>query len=172
MRKENAVTATVVFFTGAFVLFVLLFERHLHNQEHREITTHSRIIASDLWNLESRGATEYLTLACREHVYDRLQVKSMAGKIFINLESEIDGPLDSYFISAKLIHPSEISADIVFKGKKIGRITATWHCTSIYAYLYILFIMFMAVTLLWYYLRTLEANRELEARVMERTADP
>ncbi len=171
MKKEKAVTTAAVFLSVAFIVFVLAFERYRHEGAQRKISVHARIIASSLWNLEPRGATEYLTLACKEHNYDRLTVTTMKGGDFIHLVSDRPIALDRMFIAMKLIHATDVSADVVFKGRKIGRVTARWYCTSIYIYLYVFVVMFMATTLLWYYLRTIEANRELEARVAERTSD-
>jgi len=98
-------------------------------------------------------------------------VSQDSGEIFIDLEHSFQKPIDRFLISLNLVPRANIISDVVYNEKVIGQITVTWYNTAVYIYSYALILVFLLVAVQWYYLRTLTAKRELEARVIERTTD-
>ena len=79
-RKTNylvPISLLLVFFT-----FVLLHERHVYNEAQSAIEKHAFIISDALWNFNTQGASEYLSLACKSNNYKQLVVTDIKGKVF------------------------------------------------------------------------------------------
>jgi signal transduction histidine kinase len=70
--KITSITAVVLL--CGFCAFVILFERYAHKEAQLRIEEHGRIIADALWNSNPKGATEYLSLACKSQNYRYLVV--------------------------------------------------------------------------------------------------
>jgi len=169
MKISFAISAGVIVTT--FLIFVVFYGNYVQDREQKRVNSHSKVIASAMWDFEAEGMMEYLRLACRAYKYGRIMVSQDSGEIFIDLEHSFQKPIDRFLISLNLVPRANIISDVVYNEKVIGQITVTWYNTAVYIYSYALILVFLLVAVQWYYLRTLTAKRELEARVIERTTD-
>jgi adenylate cyclase len=164
MKKEKIVIILVIALIPAFVVFAFAYEYYLNDKEQTEIGRYADIIAVSLWNMEPKGPTEYLTLACRRNNYKQLLVKDIDGEIFIDLGNDLEGSIDQFLISLGLIRTSRVSSDILYTGRVISEISAIWYSLSIYVYFYTIVILLLSVLVLWFFLSALEKSRELGIR--------
>lgn len=171
MSNNKVITAVIVVLCIAFCLFVLFYERHAFNQAQSHIKEHALIIANDLWDYNSQGASEYLFLACKSHNYEHLLVSEINGKVFQEIRSKKPEGFDRLFISLGLIPSIYLVSDVVFKKETIGKIEAVWNSKTIYMHIYVLFAMVMMMIAFYLYMRNLHAKKILEKRVRERTTE-
>jgi len=171
MQTRIASAVSVGLIAVAFFLFVLFYGSHVQKREQNRVDNHSRVIANALWNLDPKGITEYLRLACKAYGYRDVLVTQGTGEMFITFDYSLQNSIDKFLISLTLIPTANFISDIVYKEKVIGQISVTWYNTAVYIYTYALLLVFLLVTALWYYLRNINARQELERRVIERTTD-
>ena len=171
MKTKKAFAVSVGIIVSTFILFVVLYGNYVHDREQTRVNNHSRVIASAMWDFEAEGIMEYLRLACNAYKYGHVQVTQDSGEIFIDIDNSLQKSMDRFLIILNLIPAANLISDVVHNEKAIGKISVTWYNTAVYIYLYALMLVFLIVTVLWYYLRTITAKLELEARVEERTAD-
>ena len=171
MKTKKAFAVSVGIIVSTFILFVVLYGNYVHDREQTRVNNHSRVIASAMWDFEAEGIMEYLRLACNAYKYGHVQVTQDSGEIFIDIDNSLQKSIDRFLIILNLIPAANLISDVVYNQKVIGKISVTWYNTAVYIYLYALMLVFLIVTVLWYYLRTITAKHELEARVEERTAD-
>ncbi len=164
MKKKKIIIITVILFTVSFIAFILINERRLLAREQKEIKNYAKTIAVSLWSIEPKGPIEYLTLVCKRQKYKQLIVTHIDGEPFINIESELQGNIEKFLLSLKLIRTIVIRENVSYKGSVIGEIIAYWYSTSVYFYFYTIIIIFLLMTALWYFLSALEKRRELEIR--------
>lgn len=158
---------------SVLVLFAVgySYQRYNLQREREEVARYAQVIANSLWRLDRDSPAEFLSLIARREYYRRLVVYDIDGSVFLEVGGEIKGWLDQVMMKCGLMGPTEISADIVYQGKPIGRLSATWYSSSIYFYLYSIVVVLLVLTALWFFIRTLEAKRTLEANVRDRTRD-
>ena len=171
MKTKKAFAVSVGIIVSTFILFVVLYGNYVHDREQTRVNNHSRVIASAMWDFEAEGIREYLRLACNAYKYGHVQVTQDTGEIFIDIDNSLQKSMDRFLIILNLIPAANLISDVVYNEKVIGKITVTWYNTAVYIYSYTLMLVFLIVTVLWYYLRTITAKLELETRVKERTAD-
>ena len=171
MKTKKAFAVSVGMIGTTFILFVVLYGNYVQDRELTRVNDHSRVIASAMWDFEAEGIREYLRLACNAYKYGHVQVTQDTGEIFIDIDNSLQKSMDRFLIILNLIPAANLISDVVYNEKVIGKITVTWYNTAVYIYSYTLMLVFLIVTVLWYYLRTITAKLELETRVKERTAD-
>ncbi|MCK4992944.1 MAG: PAS domain S-box protein, partial [Bacteroidales bacterium] len=128
------------------------------------------IIADALWNFNSQGASEYLSLACKSNNYKHLVVTDTQGTIFQKAVGEEPRGGESLFISLNLISEVHLISNVTYDGKTIGRIEAIWYCDNIYLQVYILFALVMIYGIFHLNVRLLHSKQMLETKVRERTS--
>jgi two-component system, cell cycle sensor histidine kinase and response regulator CckA len=171
MKIKSILILFVILIIAAFSFFVLFYESHVRSLAMIQIDNHAEVIASSLWSLEKSSPMAYLTLAAKANGYDRLVVLDETGGIFLDVRGPERADLDQLFVSLDLIPIYRLESNVIFEGKAIGRISAVWPCRTIYFYLYILFCLFLFLMTIWFFLKLFDANRTLEMRVRERTAE-
>ncbi len=169
MKTKTVMLYCTLFLSAAFVLFALVYQRHLHARAVNQIGDHARVVANSLWTFEKSSPTAYLNLAAIANGYQRIVVEDESGNLFLDISGPPTGGLDRFFISIDLIPVIQLESAVIFEGNKIGRIAARWPSRAIYTDLYVLFCLLLLATGIWLYLKLLDSNRGLEKRVQERT---
>ena len=154
---------------AVFLVFVTLYERHLHREAHANIEKHARVISDALWNFHHQGAREYLSLACKTHDYKALVVTDTKGAVFQAVAGDKPSGVHRLLISLGLIPEIPLSAEVIYEGKSIGRIEAVWHCAAIYREAYTLLALVMGWVIFTLIARLVHAKNILEERVQNRT---
>lgn len=171
LNPEKANMAFLVSIVVLFCLFVVVWEKQQLAREESYLHETARVIAGDLWNLDSAGPVAYLELAAEHQSYKRISVFTVAKEVFV----EVIGPkyayLDMALESVGLIPMVTLSADVIYKGSMIGRIEAIQRHRTVYLYFYLLLIAVLILLVARLYLRTVEDRNNLEVRVTERTRE-
>jgi len=162
MKKTVIIIAILL--VSLFTIFIITYEHYLHSKEQKEIDNYANIISVSLWNMESDGPTEYLNLICRRNNYKQLLVTDVDGETFIDIKNTFQNPIDRFFISSRLIRTSQISSDIIYNNRVIGKISAEWYSFSLYVYFYAAVIILLLLMVLWFFLSALEKSKALEIR--------
>ena len=170
MKTKRVIVTIIILIAAAYALFILLYQDHVRAQAMAQIRDHAAVIANSVWTFEKPSPTAYLTLAAKANGYQRITVKDTAGNTFLDLKGPDPGTLDQIFLGIKLIPVYKLDTVILYEGEKIGTITASWPCRTIYLYLVILFYLILMLAGVWLFLKVLDSNRTLERRVKERTA--
>ena len=168
-RKISSIVAVVLCIT--FCIFVLLHERYARKEAHSRIKEHAVIIKDALWNFNSEGVSEYISLACKSQNYERLVVTDTEGKIFQKAVNKKPEVYEGIFMSLNLIPSVLLVSDVFHDGETIGRIEAIWNCDTIYLQIYVLFALIMFYAISHLYLRLLHSKHVLEEKVRERTLE-
>lgn len=171
MNYRKMTSIAMIILCIAFCAFVLLYERRARNEAQSRIDEHARIIADALWNYNSQGSSEYLTLACRSHNYEDLVVTDTDGEVFQTAVGKDPGKFERLLMSLNLIPRISLGSDVVYGGKRIGRIEAIWDSRTIHVYAYVLFALLMILAVFHLYVRILHSKHVLEERVRERTSE-
>ncbi|NPA24601.1 MAG: response regulator [Deltaproteobacteria bacterium] len=157
---------------AVFTVFIFFSEFYTYRQARSELQKHARVISTSLWNLNSRGAIEYLTLACKNGDYQELTVIEENGKIFLQVrETGEKGSLKKFLTSIHFIYKLPLSAAIVYEGKTIGRIEAVQYSNAVYSQLYLLFALVLLYLIIHLYSNLLRSKHMLELRVEKRTRE-
>jgi PAS domain S-box-containing protein len=169
MKIKTVMLYCTLFLSAAFILFALVYQRHLHARAVIQIGDHARVVANSLWTFEKSSPTAYLNLAAIANGYRRIVVEDESGNLFLDISGPPPDGLERFFISIDLIPVIQLESAVIFEGNKIGRIAATWPSRAIYTDLYVLLCLLLLGTGIWLYLKLLDSNRGLEKRVQERT---
>ena len=171
MNYRKMTSIAIILLSIVFCAFVLLYERHARNEAQSYIDGHARIIADALWNYNSQGSSEYLTLACSSHNYENLVVTDTDREVFQRAVGKDPGKFERLLMSVNLIPRVRLGSDVVYRGKKIGHIEAIWSSRTIRVYAYVLFVLLMILAVFHLYVRILHSKHVLEERVRERTSE-
>nr|QIV52836.1 hypothetical protein [uncultured bacterium] len=158
-------------FAISFCVFVLIHEHLAYREAQQRIDEHANIISDALWNYNSQGASEYLTLACKSQNYEYLVVSDIDGKVFQKVVQEKHRWLERLLMSIHLIPRVPLTASVFHQGTAIGRIEAVWRPDTIYPQINVLLLLAMMYLIFHLYVRLLQSNKGLEDRVRERTRD-
>ena len=108
--------AVVLFIT--FCVFVFLHERYARKETLSHIKEHAVIIKDALWNFNSEGVSEYISLASKSQNYQRFVVTDTEGKIFHKTVNKKPEGIEGIFISLNLIPSVRLVSDVVHDGKR------------------------------------------------------
>ncbi|HBD08589.1 MAG TPA: hypothetical protein DCZ69_10025 [Syntrophobacteraceae bacterium] len=171
MKTKPTIIACAVFLIAAFSLFVVFYQSHVRHMGMAQVHDHADIIASSLWTFEESSPTAYLTLAAKANGYERILVRDDKGEMFLDISGPPPTRADEFLLAAHLIPIYQLTSNVEFEGQTIGSISAAWRCRAIYTHFYILFCVFLVLAGLWFFLKLVDANRTLESRVKDRTAE-
>lgn len=171
MKVDKAFIIPVIVILSLLVVFMIFYNRYVHETKYENLDEHTRIIASAMWIYESEGVKEYLNLACKANNYKYLAVRHKNGDLFVEIINSNLKPIDEFLNSINLITTEKISSKVIYRGLIIGEIKADWYNKSVYVYAYLIFIAFLLITILWFYLGFRKSKQKLEISVMERTLD-
>jgi signal transduction histidine kinase len=169
MKSKSIVLICIFLAAAVFSLFIFFYQRQTLSKASLQIKDHAEIIASSLWTFERPSPTAYLTLATKLNDYEKVVVQDDKGETFLEIAGPSAEGFDKFFLFLNLISRHELQSSIMYGGRKIGTIKAIWHCKTIYPYLYIFLCLILLLAGIWLFLRLLDSNRTLEARVKKRT---
>jgi len=168
-RKIVSLLAIVLLFI--FTVFLFFYESYAHNGAQSRIDEHAHIVAEALWNYNPQGTSEYLYLASKSQNYQQIVITDTNEKIFHKTIGEDPARIESLLISLNLISQKHLTSDIIYEGKKIGRIDAVWSCDTIYFELFILLVLIMIYTILHLISQILYSKKSLENDVAGHTKE-
>lgn len=152
-----------------FIVFVFLYETHIQQKAEKRVEKHARVVADALWNFNRSVIREYVVLAAKADNYEKLWILDDMGVSFVEVESEKPAPFEQILLFFKMIRRIEITSPVKYHDIFIGNVRVIWLDKSMYVYMYTLFSMLTVFAVFHLYMRLLEAKRELENRVIERT---
>ncbi len=171
MKKGIPIRVVMSILILSFVFFVLLYEGHSHNKMQIKVEEHARIISGALWNMDPKGANEYLAAVAMHNDYECAHVADEEGEMFIGANSKDLTDIEVLLMNWKLTSRVHISTDVFFNDKVIGNINVIWRKKTVYLYSYILLVGGLILAVLQLYNRVLRAKNTLEHKVEERTMD-
>lgn len=171
MKIEKINTIIGLTLTAAFCVFVVFWEKTELKLAKNQLQGTARIIAGSLWNFDPAGPVEYLKLAAKLGNYEHIAVFTGKDELFIEITGLQISELDRFFQKIGLIPTLELSADISFKGKDVGRIDVIRLHDTVYVYLYLLIIMGLIFLVGKFFIRTVNAKHTLEESVQARTRE-
>jgi PAS domain S-box-containing protein len=161
-----------VFLTAMLFISSIAYRARSHKKtQQKEVIKHATIISESLWSFNPDIAKDYLQLASKVNSYKKMVVSYSSDEEFLSIDTLLDKPLDQFLESISVIPIVPLKAGIFHNEIPIGEIAVEWYDTSIYAYVYELFIIGLLLTVFRLFLGTLEHKQELEDRVRRRTAD-
>ena len=169
LKYQKITSITAVIFLALFCVFVIFYEQYSSKEARSQIQKHGQIIADALWNSNPRGASEYLSLACKSQNYRQIVVTDTRGTVFQSAMGDSLEWGEHIFKSLRLIHDVGLISAVIHDGKPIGFIEAIWTCDTLYLEGIVLFTLVMIYIIFQLTLRLLLAKRVLEDRVLERT---
>ena len=143
MKKKKIIIITVIFLFAGFIAFIFINERRLLTREQNEIKNYAKTIAVSMWDIEPKGPIEYLRLVSKRQKYKQIIVTHIDGEPFINIENKLQGKIENFLLSLKLIRTIAIKEDVSYTGNEIGEFRAYWYSTSVYFYFHTLIILFL-----------------------------
>jgi two-component system cell cycle sensor histidine kinase/response regulator CckA len=167
MRAYHVLAALLVV---AVVGFIAANELSARREAQTAIQAHARVIAQAMWSLDSDSPRDYLELAIRSGQYESLGVTTTENeRFFAGTGTPLEGPIDRALGAIGVIPHLPLRASVMHDGRVIGRIEAVARIRAVYGDFYAIVLgttIFFAGRL---YRRVVQANRELESRVAERT---
>jgi signal transduction histidine kinase len=135
-----------------------------------QIKQHASVISEAVWTLDRDSARDYLQLAIQNGRYEELVVTGSDGEPFYSRSgTPLETTLDRILAAVGLIPVVSLRADVTRGKAVIGVINASARLKTVYADLYALalgLLLFLAGRL---YVGLLDANRDLDNKVQERT---
>lgn len=157
---------------GVFVLFLLVTGWYLdqkHSEDVDQFKTHAAIIADKVWAVDRVGIETYLKLAANINSFKLLSVSEADGRPFVSVEGAALDGFDRILVQANLTFVRHMSADILYKGERVGVLEGEKYIRPFFPLLNILItIIFLALAIV--FLRYLFFTRHfLQKLVVERT---
>ncbi|MHC1744368.1 MAG: PAS domain S-box protein [Syntrophobacteraceae bacterium] len=171
MKIKSTIILAIFALSAVFAVFSVYYENRVHHNAEGEICNHAEVIASSLWTLEKSSPTAYLTLAAAANGYERILVTEESGKVFLDIPGPALKGMDSALARLRLIRSFQLHSKVVFEGRTIGSISASWPCRTAYLYSYIILCMVLFLIIMLLFLKLVDSNRTLENRVRERTEE-
>lgn len=152
-----------------FCSFVIFYERYAHQAAQSRIDEHGRIIADALWNSNPKGASEYLSLACKSQNYQYIRVTDIQEIVFQKAMGDPPDWSERVLMAVHLIPEYHLASAVVHEGKPIGKIEAIWECDTVYVEGGVLFSLVMLYAIFQLTFHLFHSKKQLEDRVSERT---
>lgn len=170
MKTKETFIALTGIITFIYLMFAGIYLNYTHEQEQRRVDTHSKILASAMWDFDVKNMTDYCQLASKAYNYKHIWVAKQNGEKILDVQSSLQSPVDRFLFSLGLLPTTDITSAINYRNMTIGSITVTWHNAVIYTLAYALIIVLLIIVILWFFIRNIRAKQELEIRVADRTA--
>ncbi len=161
--------------TGAILLLVIAYvaynEVTARQNAQANLDLHARILGVPLQHMDHESSKAYLAEITRDDSYESLVVKAKDGTVFYSGKGQSpDSFLDRVCSRLGLIPLLHLGAEVTHEGKVVGRIEAAVRIETISADLYALVVGVLLALVAYLYLNLLEANRELDSKVQDRSA--
>jgi len=157
-------------FILVFIAFVVINEKWEERNRAKSVEERARVVSVFLWDFDYRPADEYLRVASELEHYENFIVVDADGDVFISMECHKPHGLDGFLSKIGLIRVNEICHAIEYGNKQIGEIRVRFYNRSIYLYLEFFVFLLLFYFAAMFFLDTIEAKKNLEVRVKERTA--
>jgi PAS domain S-box-containing protein len=152
--------------------FVVHNEVEARDEAAAKLEQHARVIANALWSMDRAGPKDYLQQAIENDGYETLTVIASDGEVFYagsGLSSA--SAADRLLIQVGLIPGTPLTAEVTWQGRSIGTIQAFARIPTVYADFYALVVGALLLIAGRLYLRLAATNRDLDAKVRERTRE-
>lgn len=151
-----------------FVLFVTVFEIYTHYAVKQENDRYAQLMQDFLWNLNTRGAEESLTLIAHAAGYPSIRLLKDNGQEFIQVQNpDALGTLSKLLRYVALVRINTTTSPVNYRGQPIGQLETRWVNTNIYVYMYALVMVALLGLIARYYLSIIENRRALAAKNSE-----
>ncbi len=150
METRKAFKTASVALISIFGLFIIFYWHHVNDNEQKRVDSHSQVIANAIWDFEVGGVMEYMRLASEAYKYKHIIVTQSNGEVVIEFEHSFQQPIDRLLISMHFFPTKNISSNIIYNGKVIGRIKVVWCNTAVYIYFYALIFIILILLVLRY----------------------
>lgn len=151
-------------------IFIARNELGARREARDQLRQHAGVISEAVWALDHDTARDYLQLAIQNGHYEKLVVTTSDGVPFYSGSgTPLETPLDRLLGAVDLIPIVSMRADVTRGGALIGAIEVSARLKTVYEDMYVLLLgllLFLAGRL---YVDLLGANRDLDAKVQERT---
>jgi signal transduction histidine kinase len=163
-------TASAAILALLVCVFIASNEIRARQEARDQIRQHASVISEAVWTLDRDGARDYLELAIQNGRYEHLVVTTSDGEPFYSGSgTPLATTLDRVLGAVGLIPVVSLRAEVSRGRAVLGAIDASARLKTVYADLYALvlgLLLFLAGRL---YARLLDANRDLDNKVQERT---
>jgi PAS domain S-box-containing protein len=161
-------------FTAVIVLLVAIYigrnEVDARRTARQHIAEHASIIAKAVWALDRDSPRDYLQQAILTDRYETLRITTSEGEPFYMASgSALVTPTDHLLASLGLLPTIALRAEVRNDAQVIGTVEATARIFAVYADLYAVLIGALLILADRLYVGLLAANRDLDARVQNRT---
>lgn len=168
--KKTLHLRLIAIILGCLFIAFLVNNRHKTEIDMQEaVKQHAKIISSSLWDINKEAHAEYLSIVAKHYDYGIISVLDNDGEIFQTASAPFPPWYEKILLSLRLIPKVYLTTPVIYNGKKIGIINVTWYRKSIYTYSYILLVLLLGLSVIYFYNRILKSNIRLEAKVEERT---
>jgi len=161
----------LIIMTAIYCCFVLLYEANNVERGEAIIREHARVVSDDLWNYNTVGITEYLSLAAESDNYERLTVVNSNGEIYQEAITTATGPIEAVALKLQLTPRVLLIAPIEYEHNYIGWIEGVWIPQTLSVHITTLCVFALIFVIILLYQRASNENTRLERRVAERTED-
>lgn len=168
---KNLPLISIVLATIFFCGFTIGYEKVTAERAEKRIVEHAKIISDDLWNFNSEGAAEYLTLAAEVDKYITLKVIDKSGDLFQKISTPNINSFEQLLVNIGFNPLVTLNAPVKIHTRDIGWIEAVWIPKTYFleCYVFMFLVLFHLITSL--YSRVHMSKLLLEDRVEERTKE-
>ena len=172
LRRQSRFEYTLyLIIAGVFLAVAVGWNSHLKKNDWDDIRRHALVIENDLWDLNSAGSRNYLELAARMNNYEQLTVYTSNNDVFTRVQGAEPNLPDTLLSKFGLIPKIDMEAEISHNDMVIGRIEAIHRHDGVYVYIYLAVVMLLLMLSLRFFIRIVQAKKNLELRVQERTEE-
>ena len=132
-------------------------------------SNHAVIIADDVWAFNQTSASSYLHLAMHRDHYRRLEIREPHGELFLELENLELAGIDAVLSKLHLIGVKEMTAEIEYDGRAIGKLSGERYVRIIYPLINSVIVLLFLVLAGAFVVRLFQNRKWLEQQVQEGT---
>jgi len=152
-----------------FIFLSLLYIRQDNIAQRKQFSTHTAILADDIWAFNQASALSYLQLVLKTGHYKTLSVSIPGNNNIVDITCQGLNGLDQFLHKIKLINERSLSADIVYKGQIIGTLFGIQYIRVIYPLFNMLIFFLLILLTALFILHLFNSKNILELQVNERT---
>ncbi len=135
----------------------------------KQIQTHAKKIAFDVWNLNPSGAKADLQIVLQSEHYKRMEVLIDGNEVFLKAVGPPVSGIEKFFVSVKIIQTKKLSSIIEHDQQQVGVIRGEKFIRTIYPLLSIFTLQSFVFLTIVFILQLFFNKRFLEQEIQERT---
>lgn len=171
MNNRRAIVILIFIIAVCFSFFVFTYNQYKLNWQEKEMERHATVIEEDYWALDIQGPVKYLTLVSERENYASISIYGLNGEEYLTINGPDLMGFDLLLENIGLIPQTQMKFDIKHNDEIIGYLYAEYRNKNIYIYFYVFIIALLLYSVIFLFLKIVQAKHYLENRVKLRTVE-